>query len=192
MIEPGFRQKAGITKRANTRDVFLGTATGAFSELAYPDITVEDIARRSGKSVPTFYNFFTAKSAWGAAVLDQHLNDALDQQTAIEAETVRTPHAHLLGHFGLLAQVSAPLPGITQALSDEHNGTQRPYSALVPRYYGEVTQALQGGQEQHVFRHDMSVGEMADVAICGLAAAYAIHLGDPMARTILNGFMARE
>jgi AcrR family transcriptional regulator len=192
MTELSPQQRAGITKRNNARNSFLNAAEIVFTDSSYRDVTVERVASHALISTPTFYSMFSGKSSWAAAVLDKRLNEALDQPGTIETGMPRTPHARLVGHFGLLAQVSAPLPGITQALFDEHIGTQRPYSALVPRYYGEVTQALQEGQEQRVFDRDMTVAEMADVAVCGLAAAYANHLGDHMAKAILNGFVTRE
>jgi len=78
MTELSRQQRAAITKRHETRGSFLGAAAGIFSELAYPDIQVMDVVRRSGISSATFYTMFPSKGAWAAAVLDARLNIELD------------------------------------------------------------------------------------------------------------------
>ena len=192
MTELSRQQRAAITKRDKTRNAYLGTAPDIFSEHAYPDIQVMDVVHRSGISSATFYTMFPAKSAWAAAVLDTRLNEALDQRRTPEGVPALTPRARALGYLTLLGEVAVPLPGITQALVEERTTGQVPYSELLPRYHGEVTGALRDGQEQHIFRGDMTPDEMADVAIGSLALAFAVHLGDPATRTILDGFAARE
>jgi AcrR family transcriptional regulator len=193
MSELDPRTRAAITKRNNTRRAFLNAATEVFAEYSYPDIRADDIPQRAGRSSTSFYNFFVEKSDWAAAVLDSRLNDALDRETAAEPGT---PHSRLLGYFGLLGAVSAPLPGITIALVDERR-EQEPYSELLPRYYGEVTHAFQDGQEQQVFRIDIPAAEMADSSLTNIAVQYAIHLDDTAARAripslALDGFAAKE
>lgn len=192
------QQRAAITKRNKTRNAFLNTATDIFSELPYPDIQVMDVVRRSGISSATYYTMFPSKGAWAAAVLDTRLNTELDEWQVPEATQAPTPRAGVLGHLVLLGEVAAPLPGITQALVEERTTGQVPYSDLLPRYYGEITGALRDGQEQQAFRTDMEAGEMADFALDSLAMAYAMHLDNPMARTmnlpsvVLDGFAAQK
>jgi AcrR family transcriptional regulator len=192
MTELNPRQKAAITKRNKTLDAFLSTAAPLYSDFSYPDIQVDDVVKRSGLSVPTFYNYFRAKSNWTAAVLDRRLNGALDQRVTTESTSPRTL---LLGHLGLLGEVSGSLPGSTKALVDERADAQLPYREILPRYYGEVAQAVQSGQEQHAFRGDMTAAELADFAIDSIALAYAVHLDNPAARAaspslVLDGLRA--
>jgi AcrR family transcriptional regulator len=195
MTELGPKQRAGITKRNNARNAFLDAAESVFTDSSYRDVTVERVASHALISVPTFYSMFSGKNSWAAAVLDKRLNEALYQPETTEAGTPRGPHARLLGHFGLLAQVSAPLPGITKALIDERTDTQAAYGDLVPRYHGDVTQAFADGQEQHVFRSDMPPASLADFALDSIALAYAVHLDNPAARAkttslLLDGLQA--
>ena len=190
-------QRAAITKRNKTRSAFLGTATDIFSELAYPDIQVMDVVRRSGISSATYYTMFPSKGAWAAAVLDARLNTELDKQQVPEAVPAPTPRARVLGHLVLLGEAAAPLPGVTQALVEERTTGQVSYSELLPRYHGELTGALRHGQEQQAFRANMDAAEMADFALDSLAMTYAVHLDSPAARTmnlpslVLDGFSAR-
>lgn len=197
MTELDPRQKAAITKRRNTRDAFIGTASALFREFEYPDITVEDISRRSARSTPTFYNVFTGKSDWAAAVLDTRLNGSLDQQHNPEAGRTPIPRTKVLGYLAILGEVAAPLPGITKALVDERTNAGQGYSELLPTYYSEVYEALRDGQEQHAFRANMDAAEMANFALDSLAMAYAVHLDNPVAWTmnlpslVLDGFLTR-
>jgi hypothetical protein len=89
------------------------------------------------------------------------------------------PRARLLGRFGLLGGVSAPLPGITKGIVDERAEAQMPYTELLPRYYSEVVAALREGQEDRVFRADAEATEMADFVLDSLALAYAVHRENP-------------
>lgn len=177
------RRRAAATKRIRTREAFVGAATDLFAEYDYSNIKIDDIAQRSRRSIATLYNYFPTrtKSSWAAAVLDARLNQALDQPAAPENQMARTPRSLLLGHFGLLDTVSAPLPGITQALIEERTAGE-PYTNLLPRYYGEVTQALRDGQNQQVFRGDIDAAELADLTLDSLASVYAIHLDERIAR----------
>ncbi len=182
-IDDEARRRAAATKRIRTREAFVGAATDLFAEYDYSTIKVDDIAQRSGRGLATLYNYFPArtKSSWAAAVLDTRLNRALDQRTAVEAQVGRAPRSLLLGHFGLLDTVSAPLSGITQALIEERT-VGEPYTKLLPRYYDEVTQALRDGQDQQVFRGDMDATKLADLTLDSLASVYAIPSDEGVAR----------
>lgn len=181
MTELNFRQRAAITKRNRTRGAFIDATEAVFTDSDYGGIQVEHIANHAGLSVPTFYNTFSNKAAWGAAVLDKRLNEALDKQAATETGS---PRNRVLGHLGLLGEVANPLPGITQAFVDERTTAHTPYSELVPRYYGAVTGRFRDGQEQQVFRDDMEASEMADFALDSLAIAYAVRVDSPATRTM--------
>lgn len=197
MPELSRQQKAALTKRSNTRNALVQAAPDVFDGRSYHSIRAEDIFHGSGISSATFYEYFSGKSSWAATILDAQLNKALDQPTAREAEIGRTPRALLLGHFGLLDAVSAPLSGITQALVEERAAGE-PYTELVPRYYGEVTQALRDGQDQQVFRADIDATELADLTLDSLASVYAIHLDEratraaDMAAILLDGLVVGE
>jgi AcrR family transcriptional regulator len=189
-------QRAGQTKRKNTLNALLDAADGAFADSDYQGIQVEHIVSHSAVSAPTFYNVFPGRSAWASAVLDQRLSEALDQAAAAGAEAPRTPHARLLGHLGLLERVSAPLPGITWALTEERRDQKR-YGEMLPRYYGEVTQVFADGQGQRTFRSDIAPEEMAEFALDSLATAYAVHLDNPATRAmsaslVLDGLASAE
>lgn len=183
VIDDEARRRAAATKRLRTREAFVGAAADLFAEYDYSTIRVDDIAQHSGRGLATLYNYFPArsKSAWAAAVLDSRLNQALDQPTAREAQVSRAPRNLLLGHFGLLYEVSTPLSGITQALVEERAAGES-YPDLLPRYYGEVTQALRDGQDQQVFRGDMDATKLADLTLDSLASIYAIPSDEGVAR----------
>lgn len=187
------QEKAASTKRASTRRSLLDSAATVFTDRDYSGVRVEHIANHAAKSTATYYTVFSGKSAWGTAVIEQRLNEALDRVPTVGAETPRT---RLVRHLGLLAEVAASLPGITKALLDERAERKVSYSGLLPRYHGEVTQDLTDGQERQVFRRDMPPADLADFAIDGIALANAVHLDNPSAREVrtslvLNGLRAR-
>lgn len=179
------------------QDSFLDAATGVFTDSDYSRVKVEHVVSHAGLSTPSFYNVFSGKSAWGAALLDRRLQEALDKQPAAGTAPLPAPRDRVLGNFALLGEVAKPLPGITKALADERTDSQMQYSDLIPRYYSEVVVAFQDCQEQRVFRADMEAAEMADFVIDSLAMAYAVHLDNAAAYTanlpsmILDGLSAR-
>ena len=196
MPEISPHQRAATTKRNRTRDAFLDAVTTVFTDSDYQGIKVEHVANYACLSIPTFYNTFSSKSAWGAAVLDRHLDEALGRQAAAETGSPRTPRDRVLGHLVLLSEAAQPLAGITKALVDERTESQMQYSELLPRYYSGVTGTFRDGQEQRVFRADIEAAEMADFTLDSLAVAYAVHLDNPASRTtnlpsmILGGLLA--
>ena len=71
-------QKRGFSGRADRRVLLLGVGRTLFEQSGYRGVSVEEVVRRAGLSTGTFYNYFTGKEAFYAAVLDD-----------IEAEGIR-------------------------------------------------------------------------------------------------------
>jgi AcrR family transcriptional regulator len=177
MSAENFRQRAGATKRTNTYNSFIEAAPTVFAGSNYQKVVVDDVIRQSGRSAPSFYNIFSGKSAWATAVLDRRLNHTLEERPETNhASSVRT---RLLGHLTLLGDTITPMPGITAALVEERTKTDpaQPYSQLLPRYHGTLTEIVRSGQLREAFREDIFPEDMADFALDSLAIAYAVPLG---------------
>lgn len=197
MSELSRQQRAAITKRNTTRNALLDAADSVFTDADYSAIKVEHVANHAGVSTATYYTVFPGKSAWGAAVLDRRLSDALDQQAAPGTEQPWSPRARLAGFLSLLGEVSTSLPGITKALVDERTDAQRQYADLLPRFYKEVTHAVMDGQRQDDFSVELPPSALADFVLDSLALAYAVHMDNPDARAMsmslaLAGVQATE
>lgn len=76
-MEP-VEQKRGVSGRSDRRILLLNVGRTLFEQSGYRGVSVEEVVRRAGLSTGTFYNYFTGKEAFYAAILDD-----------IEAEGIR-------------------------------------------------------------------------------------------------------
>ncbi|WNF36512.1 TetR/AcrR family transcriptional regulator [Bacillaceae bacterium IKA-2] len=160
---------SGLTPRKlkalETKKNILSTALKLFSEKGYDNVTIDDIATKSGTSKGAFYNHFHSKYEIFLEKFKEidefyiSYSKELEKETTEEAKLISLFHAqlsYLESHLGKDVIRTIYINGLIPNHGNFLSNKKRPY-------YGIVKNIVETGQKSGEFHQDFSPEKVTDL-----------------------------
>lgn len=160
-----------------TKNRIYEAVINLMEERGYDGTTIEDIARRAGVSVGSFYRYFQAKSD----ILAETIRKADDYYVHVAVPTMSAIGAgdRIIEFFDCYASFLVH-EGISHARVI-YNAHQEFFTVKKRPLFEILEEMIAAGQDEGIFRLDKSIEELANFLVIGargLAFDWAVHKGD--------------
>jgi TetR/AcrR family transcriptional repressor of nem operon len=159
------------TRQQLTKEKLLDRGVALFTEQGYHGAGLQDILNSVGVPKGSFYNYFASKEEFGAAAINHYIEPFI----TLLGDWLQRPDlnaaAALEGYFGsLIAELERRqfmggclLGNLIGEIGDTSETCRLALRQAVHRYRDKLREGLERGQQEGVFRTDLSVEDMADL-----------------------------
>lgn len=159
------------TAKHPTREKLLDQGVALFTEQGYHGAGLQDILSRVGVPKGSFYNYFASKEAFGAASIAHYIEPFIQLLQSWLQRPELDARAALDGYFGeLIAELERRqfvggclLGNLIGEIGDTSPLCRTALTAAVHRYRDTLQAGIARGQDEGLFRTDLSAATMADL-----------------------------
>jgi len=159
------------TSKHLTREKLLDQGVSMFTEHGYHGAGLQDILNSVGVPKGSFYNYFSSKEEFGAASIGHYIEPFITSLDGWLKRPDLDAAAALEGYFNeLIVELGRRhfaggclLGNLIGEIGDTSETCRLALSNAVHRYRDKLSEGLERGQREGVFRTDLSALEMADL-----------------------------
>jgi TetR/AcrR family transcriptional repressor of nem operon len=162
-----------MTKHPNksgARERLLDQGVAQFMERGYHGAGLQNILQGAGAPKGSFYNYFGSKEEFGAEAINHYIQPFIEMLDGWLRRPGLNARAALEGYFGaLIAQMESRdfkggclLGNLIGEIGDTSETCRVALRRAVHRYRDKLSEGIERGQREGLFRTDMPAAEMAD------------------------------
>jgi AcrR family transcriptional regulator len=180
----GSRARAPARRRGARSDRMLLTALELFATQGFANVTIKDIARKTGMNAALIYYYYRDKEDLFLAALKHAINQALDRHGGLDQESA-DPVASIRDWFKTNERLFVPIGHMLKLMLDYRAAGARSASiqGLIDQFYGSelelLSRAIRLGVRVGVFRRvdEGATALLVSTHLDGLIVASVIRRG---------------